>query len=343
MKYNFILAFLIYCIAIISFSSCSNSTSDCNVNNNLEEVKILQLANNYFRALILPDSIYDSKKDSLMVSFGQQLFYDENLSASGNMSCNTCHPIEDFGMDRRRTAIGHNKNIGKRNTPTVLNAFLQYAQFWDARAATVEEQLIEPLLHSDEMGMNNIDEILAYVRKKYITIISEVFPDSFGLEELKNSIGSFERTLITPSKFDQFLTGEMEALSKEEQQGLLYFIQEGCTSCHSGVLLGGNMAQKFSLFGYYWDFTGSDTYDDGRYNITKNPSDKFLFKVSGLRNVAETGPYFHDGSVDSLYSAIDIMAKAELGKTLDHKKIKKIELFLKSLTGELKDYKAPKN
>ena len=310
------------------------------------ESELWTLAGQYFQALVPPDSQYHHTMDSLTIILGQKLFYDSSLSANGRVSCNTCHPVEKYGMDRRKISQGHDLKQGRRNTPTVLNAFLQYAQFWDARAENVEDQSIEPLLGDREMGIRDTFRMLErlYADSAYRRLFDDIFDTddkAITMKMLQKSMGAFERTLITPCPLDAYLQGDLQALSLEQKEGMWLFIEKGCVSCHNGILLGGNMAQKFAIYGYYWDYTNSDHYDRGVYEISKKPEDKFFFKVPGLRNVAMTSPYFHDGSIAELNEAIRIMSISEMGQSLSEDEIKKIERFLICLTGELVDYKAP--
>ena len=156
-------------------------------------------------------------------------------------------------------------------------------------------------------------------------------------ENLKRAIGAFERKLITQSRFDDFLSGKNDALTKEEKEGLQTYINVGCTACHSGNALGGQMFQKFGIFGDYWEYTKSKKIDLGKFDVTKKEQDKYVFKVPSLRNIEKTFPYFHDGSVNDLKEAVKIMAKTESNKDLTDKELNLITAFLKTLTGDVKD------
>jgi cytochrome c peroxidase len=161
--------------------------------------------------------------------------------------------------------------------------------------------------------------------------------DPITYENLKLAIGAYERTLVTTSKFDDYLAGDKNALNNQEKQGLQTFITGGCITCHRGNVLGGELFQKFGLMQPYWELTKSKVIDNGKYELTKNEADKYVFKVPGLRNIAKTYPYFHDGSVMSLKEATDIMGKTQLNKNFTDKELDNLVAFMKSLTGEISD------
>lgn len=274
------------------------------------------------------------------IRLGKLLYFDKRLSRNNDISCNSCHNLKTFGVDNLPVSPGDKGQKGARNSPTVLNAAFHNSQFWDGRASSIEEQAGMPILNPIEMAIPDKE----YLIKKLsgITLYKEGFATAFpkdkqplSYENLEKAIGAFERTLVTPSRFDEYLEGKTEVLTKEEKKGLAVFIESGCASCHSGPLLGGNMYQKFGLYGDYWTLTKSKTIDNGRFDQTKQESDKFVFKVPSLRNIEKTGPYFHDGSVANLKDAIKIMSALNLNKELTDEEIKNIEAFLKSLTGNL--------
>lgn len=272
------------------------------------------------------------------VKLGHQLWYEPRLSRGNTVSCNSCHNLASFGVDNLPTSQGHVGLFGGRNSPTALNAALLGSQFWDGRAADVEEQAGGPLLNPVEMA--NPDE--ASVVKKiahipeYQALFKEAFADNGGeisFANITTAIAAFERTLLTPSRWDDYLRGDIQALSAQEQKGLKAFIDNGCIACHMGVNLGGDSLQKFGLaVGPYWELTGSPGQDEGRFEVTKDEKDKFFFRTPGLRNVAATYPYFHDGSVWELEKAVSIMGKAQLGKDLSQQEVDDIVAFLNVLT-----------
>jgi cytochrome c peroxidase len=195
-------------------------------------------------------------------------------------------------------------------------------------------------LNPVEMAMP--DEASVIKRLSEIPAYSEMFskafpedPDPVNYNNLKKAIGAFERKLITPSKFDKYLAGDNSILSHQEKEGLQAFIATGCITCHAGNVLGGAMYQKFGLMGNYWEHTKSEQIDNGRFDITNNEYDRYMFKVPSLRNIEKTYPYFHDGSVKDLRNSIEIMAVIQLNKELTDKELDDITVFLKALTGEV--------
>lgn len=275
------------------------------------------------------------------LALGKKLYYDVRLSKDNTMSCNTCHNLKTGGVDNLPVSPGNNKGaFGNGNSPSVLNAALHIAQFWDGRNADVEEQAGGPMLNSVEMAIPNKAFIVDRLSKieEYQTMFKDAYPeekDPLKFVNIQKAIGVFERNLMTPSKFDNFLAGDQEAMTTEEKEGLQTFLDAGCVSCHLGNALGGNMYQKFGVYGNYWDHTNSEVIDEGRFDHTKKESDKYIFKVPTLRNVSVTFPYFHDGSVKDLDEAIKIMGKVQLNKDLTDDQVKSIHVFLDALTGEV--------
>lgn len=273
------------------------------------------------------------------VKLGQQLWHEPRLSRGNTVSCNSCHNLASAGVDNLPTSQGHKGAFGARNSPTALNAALLGSQFWDGRAADVEEQAGGPLLNPVEMA--NPDE--ASVEKKlahipaYQDLFKAAFPEDGGKISFRNittAIGAFERTLLTPSRWDDYLKGNVQALTEKERQGVSAFIDNGCIACHKGVNLGGDTFQKFGQAkGPYWNFIPSDKHDEGRFEVTKDESDKFFFRVPGLRNVAKTFPYFHNGSVWELDKAVAIMGETQLGQTISPEDVSSIVAFLEALSG----------
>lgn len=274
------------------------------------------------------------------VALGKRLYFDTKLSMKGNNSCNSCHDLSTFGVDHQATSTGDDGLKGGRNSNTVLNVALDAIQFWDGRAKDVEEQAGMPILNPVEMHIPGKAFLEDRLKKddQYPALFAAAFPNekkALSYENLQKAIGAFERTLLTPSRFDDYLNGKTDALSQAEKDGLSLFIKTGCITCHTGVNLGGQMLQKFGLYGNYWELTKSAKIDSGRISVTKNSADLYVFKVPTLRNIAETYPYFHDGSVSKLDDAVKIMAKLQLNKQLTDEDAKSIVVFLKSLTGKL--------
>ncbi len=301
--------------------------------------ELLQKARNFFKVLPEPASF-----ERPIAKLGKDLYYETALSVNGELSCNSCHLLDEYGVDNEATSPGHDGTRGDRNSPSVYNTSFHIAQFWDGRAASLHEQAKGPILNPIEMGLpnertaeKNIQAIPEYQEK-----FKEVFPDQnkpISYENITMAIAEFEKTLHTPSDFDEFLEGNENALTEEEKNGLQNFIDAGCITCHSGVGLGGHMYQKFGLVkGPYWEYTKSNLKDEGRAAVSGNDAEKYLFKVASLRNVSETGPYFHDGSVSSLEEAVKIMGVTQLNKKLSTDEVSSIVSFLNSLKGEIPQY-----
>ncbi|MFC3874918.1 cytochrome-c peroxidase [Neisseria musculi] len=323
-------------------SSVSAAAAPDNSNASPEDQELLKQAQSLFQPL--PDEAEMQKAHPFtaeQVKLGRQLWYEPRLSRGNTVSCNSCHNLATAGVDNLPTSPGHKGTFGARNSPTALNAALLGSQFWDGRAATVEEQAGGPLLNPVEMA--NTDE--ASVEKKiaaipeYRDMFKEVYAQTDGAVTFKNiteAIAAFERTLLTPTKWDDYLKGNINALNETERKGVRSFINNGCIACHKGVSLGGDSFQKFGLVkSPYWQFTGSKNQDEGRFEVTKSENDKFVFRVPGLRNVARTYPYFHDGSVWELDKAVSIMGEAQLGKQLPKEDVDAIVAFLNTLSGSV--------
>jgi cytochrome c peroxidase len=268
------------------------------------------------------------------VTLGKTLFFDARMSKNHDISCNSCHGLATWGVDNEPTSPGHKGQRGDRNSPSVYNAALQIAQFWDGRAADVEEQAKGPVLNPVEMAMPSGDYVLEVLGSipGYAPLFAAAFPDEenpITYDNVGNAIGAFERTLMTPARFDAFLADDDEALTDAELAGLDTFINTGCVTCHNGADVGGGMFQKLGLVEPY------ETEDTGRFKVTGKETDRYVFKVPSLRNVEKTGPYFHDGSITDLNEAIRLMAKHQLGVELDEARILSIRAFLGSLTADL--------
>ncbi|WP_299209635.1 cytochrome-c peroxidase [Thermocrinis sp.] len=302
---------------------------------------LLREARKYFQPL--PKEIPappDNPTTKEKVELGKMLYYDPRLSLSGVISCNTCHNLATYGVDNVETSLGHGFKTGGKNAPTVLNAGFHIAQFWDGRAKDLEEQAKGPILNPVEMAMPSPELVVERLKSidEYVKAFKKAFPqdkDPVTYDNVAKAIAAFERTLVTPSRFDEFLRGNTKALTKTEKEGLKLFIEKGCVSCHNGVGLGGNMFQKF---GIYKPYPYQDPEDLGRYNVTKNEADKYVYKVPSLRNVTRTYPYFHDGKVWDLREAVKIMGETQLGITLTEEEVAKIVAFLDSLTGRIPEH-----
>jgi cytochrome c peroxidase len=276
--------------------------------------------------------------DPVRVQLGKALFHDKRLSADATIACSTCHDVANGGDDGRRVAIGIGERAGMLNSPTVLNSGLNLAQFWDGRAATLEEQLPGPIGNPIEMGSSLAQARAALLQDSAVRErFAAAYPDGLTEANIVDAIVSYERALVTPnSAFDRFLAGDPLALSAEAREGFELFERLGCVSCHQGRNLGGNMFQRFGVMGDYFADRGGVTESDfGRYNVTRREEDRYRFKVPSLRNVASTAPYFHDGSGETLEAAVAIMLRYQLGRPVQTEQVEKLVAFLESLSGEI--------
>lgn len=274
------------------------------------------------------------------VKLGKVLFYEPRISVDGTVSCSKCHPIALYAADGLKKSVGHNCKENPRNDPTVFNAADQISEHWIGNRTSVEDQAKQAVTGPPAFGMPSYESVEKVLRtyKEYEAMFKAAFPsdkEPVTIDNFAKAIGAFERTLITPAPFDAFLKGDKSALTAQQKRGLGTFMDQGCVGCHFSPYLGGQMYQKFGLFGPYQTYTKSQSPDGGRYAVTKKESDKYVFKVPVLRNVAMTPPYFHDGSVDKLAEAVRIMGKIQLGKDLPREQIQDIVSFLHSLTGNI--------
>jgi cytochrome c peroxidase len=269
------------------------------------------------------------------VALGRMLYYDARLSKSQTVACNSCHALEKYGVDGAPTSVGFKGQHGDRNSPTVYNAAIHFVQFWDGRAPDVEAQAKGPVLNPVEMAMDSDAAVVGVLESipEYVSAFQKAFPNDkkpVTYDNMAAAIGAFERGLLTPSRWDKFLKGDKTALTEQEQAGFHAFVSAGCDTCHAGALLGGNLYQKIGVMKPY-----PDTSDPGRYKVTKIDSDRMMFKVPSLRNVAKTAPYFHDGKVGTLDKAVVEMADYQLDKQLSQPDTAAIVAFLNALTGEI--------
>ncbi|MGM0576432.1 MAG: cytochrome-c peroxidase [Myxococcota bacterium] len=269
------------------------------------------------------------------VELGRMLYYETRLSKSQEISCNTCHLLDEYGVDHLPTSRGHEDAEGPRNAPTVYNAAGQVAQFWDGRAADVEEQALGPVTNPIEMAMPDGDYAVNVLKSipGYAEPFAKAFPDDeapISFENIGDAIGAFERKLVTPSRWDAFLAGDEDALTEAEKKGFNVFYDTGCISCHTQELVGGEQFQKL---GQIKPWPSEE--DLGRYEVTEKEADKMVFRVPQLRNVEKTAPYFHDGQVKTLEEAVKLMGEHQLGKKLSDEEVQHIVTWLKTLTGDL--------
>lgn len=284
---------------------------------------------------VIPDKMPGSENDTPeRIELGEKLYMDTKLSVNDEQSCNSCHMIDDnkSGVDNLPTSPGAKGDSGTRNSPTVYNAGFHFAQFWDGRSKDLKEQAKGPVINPIEMGMPDSQLVVKKIKDaaEYAPLFDKAFPnqkDKISYDNIAEAIAAFERTLITHDRFDEFLNGDLKALTNEETEGLDLFISKACITCHTGPMLGANMYQKMGLIKPY-----ENTEDLGRYEVTKNEADKYMFKVPAMRIVDLTAPYFHDGAEPSLRNATKRMAEMQLGQQLSNLDALKIEKFFKALS-----------
>jgi cytochrome c peroxidase len=292
----------------------------------------------YFYSFAPLPERFESKQNPITpakVELGHMLFFEPRLSKNHDVPCNNCHFLDEFGVDGDPVSTGHRDQLGVRNAPTVYNSAGLVAQFWDGRATDVEDQAGMPILDVREMAAPNEGHVVTTISSipQYVELFSRAFPGAdppVTYDNIKRAIGAFERILVTPSRFDDFLKGRTDALSDVEQRGFRRFVELGCASCHNGPTVGGATFEKLGLLVPY-----PDQSDQGRYDETQRDEDRMFFRTPSLRNVAKTGPYFHDGKVADLETAITLMATHQLDMTIDAKDMKLLVTFLDTLTGEL--------
>jgi cytochrome c peroxidase len=289
------------------------------------------------------------------VELGKMLYHDVRLSSNGVLSCNSCHNVMSGGEDNRSGSIGVKNQVGGRSAPTVWNSAFSSVQFWDGRAPSLEEQARGPVTNPGEMGMKSWDDVVA--RLKAMPEYTKAFEFAFGssdsvtADNAVKAIAAYERTLITPnSAYDKYVKGDKAALSEQQIRGLNTFAELGCVGCHSGPAFNGPQLPEGT--GFYQKFPGHEngvleakydfSADLGRFEATKDQSDKHLFKVPTLRNIALTAPYFHNGKVQTLDEAVKVMAKLQLNKEITQEQASDIVAFLNGLTGEFPKIEMPR-
>jgi cytochrome c peroxidase len=305
-----------------------------------DDVSLLKQAQALFKQLSKDMATPGSPVAQERIRLGHLLFFDPRLTVDANVSCATCHQPSLYGTDALSKSIGVRQRIQARNAPTVLNSALQFVNHWRGERESVEDQAARALTAPISSGQPDEQAVIDRLENisGYAPLFEAAFPGEQHPASVRNigkAIGAFERTLVTPSPFDRYLAGDVNALSATARAGLEKFIQTGCVACHNGAGVGGHMYQKFGVVEDYWVATGSKNVDEGRAEITKDSADQYVFRVASLRNVAMTAPYFHDGSVATLPEAVRVMARVQLGVQLDEGDTRDIVAFLQSLTGDL--------
>jgi len=299
----------------------------------------------------------DNPQTESKVALGKMLFFDRRLSVNGSLSCNSCHDLARAGSDYRPLSTGATGLTGQRSTPTLFNVAYQTVYFWDGRAVSLEQAVASHLLDKTVMAMpsrQRVSERLANI-DAYAELFALNFPDEgINYENITRALASFIRSLRTPdSAFDRYLGGDKHAISKSALQGFSTFVDSGCGSCHFWVNLSGpvpglafKMGEGFyELFPNYPGTREERRYhlsdDLGRYSVTHEETDRRMWRVPILRNIALTAPYFHNGSVATLEEAVRVMARTQLGKSFSHQQIADVTAFLRTLTGELPGISLP--
>ena len=337
MKVKIILLFTFISILMISCGGKKGKPEESDAQLTAqEETELFNKAKSMFGAL--PDKMPGSENDTPeLIALGEKLYHETKLSVNNTQSCNTCHDLTNnmAGVDNEKVSPGAVEGtMGVRNSPTVLNAGFQFVQFWDGRTPDLVEQAKGPILNPIEMGMKSekdVEKVFSGM-PEYVKMFKKAFPgekNPVTFDNVAKAIAAFERTLISRSRYDQWIAGNKTALTAQEKEGLMTFMDVNCTMCHMGPLFGGNIYQKMGLVKPY-----KDTKDLGRYEVTKNEADKYMFKVPMLRNAALTQPYFHDGGVETLKEAIKTMSEINLNlpQPLTDEQIADIEAFIKALT-----------
>jgi cytochrome c peroxidase len=317
--------------AVVFIIGCSKRPDSASIANvSIDRVKLQMFQP-------LPESMPSGTNEitDAKVMLGRMLYYEPRLSKSQEISCNSCHLLDKYGVDGQPTSDGHKGKLGDRNSPTVYNAAGHFVQFWDGRAADVEEQAKGPVMNPVEMAMPSEKRVITVLKSmpEYVDAFQKAFPGDktpISYENMTRAIGAFERKLVTPSRWDKFLRGDSQALTDEEKAGFNVFMETGCQGCHSGTYIGGQMYEKLGLVKPY-----PETADPGREDVTKDEADRMVFKVPGLRNVAKTKPYYHNGKVETLEQAVSRMAEYQLGKNLTEAQVRSIITWLNALTGEI--------
>ncbi len=309
--------------------------------NNSQKEQLLATINSLLKEPLLVPLTQDRipQASPSKAALGKDLYFDKRLSGDNTVSCASCHALEKGGTDQSQVADGIRGQKGPINTPTVFNSSLNFHQFWDGRAKDLHEQAGGPVTNPKEMGAQWPDVIAKLNKDTVFTKrFKAVYPEGYSNKNITEAIAEYEKTLVTPnSPYDRYLLGDKSALTASQIHGLELFKSNNCTTCHFGANLGGQSFEKMGRKADYFAKRGGNITeaDLGRYNVTKLTRDKHKFKVPTLRNIVQTYPYFHDGSINNLVEAVQIMAEFQLGKKLPEKDAKDIASFLESTTGSL--------
>ncbi len=284
-----------------------------------------------------PSAAPGSVQATEMENLGRKLFFDQRISADNSTSCATCHAPARYGTDNLHKSVGSHGLSSARNSQSNLNLRYQFVTHWIGDRDSLEDQAEQAFTTRETLGHKSAQAALKKLKSlNYDVEFKKVFKDQkFDLKLVARTLAEYQRSLTTPAPFDEYLNGDLTALSAQQKKGLATFINLGCVSCHNGPAVGGKSLQRFGITKNYWDITGSVDKDPGRFSLTQLESDRNVFKIPSLRNVEKTAPYFHDGSASDLKTAIKWMAHLQLDREVDPEDIENIESFLKSLTGRV--------
>lgn len=292
----------------------------------------------------------DNPMTEVKIALGKQLYFDPRLSVTGTHSCNSCHDVTGSGSDGRQVSSGVNDHKGRRNTLTIWNAAYHTVYNWDGSAKTLEEQFRGHLLDENIMGMDGTKQAVERIAgiPAYRNSFVKAFPgEGLSFDNLAKAVSAYVRTLVTTnSPYDRYLKGERKAISTAAARGFQTFIDIRCASCHFWVNLSGPnpglaLQQGEGFYELFPNYPGSDyeqryklADDLGRYYVTKDETDRRMWRLPSLRNIALTAPYFHSGTVGTLPEAVKVMAKVQLKRELTEQQLNDIVAFLNTLTGE---------
>lgn len=316
-----ILGSFVALVSFIPFLALGNEIS-------LERLKLIF-------APLPPSSTSASLHAKQIETLGRRLFFDQKISADNSTSCATCHAPARYGTDNLQKSVGSHGQLSARNSQSNLNLRYQFVTHWIGDRDSLEDQAEKAFTTREILGHKSEQTAIKKLKSlNYDVEFKKIFKDQkFELKLVAKALAEYQRSLTTPAPFDEYLNGDLTALSEQQKKGIAAFINLGCVSCHNGPAIGGKSLQRFGITKNYWDVTGSIEKDPGRFALTQLESDRNVFKIPSLRNVEKTGPYFHDGSAPDLKTAIKWMAHLQLDREVDPEDIENIEAFLKSLTG----------
>jgi cytochrome c peroxidase len=325
--------------ALAAFTSCALALSACDA----DPSAVLPPAAEAPRPAHLDEPLQPLPTAPLVdprrVAIGMKLFSTASLSSDGSVSCATCHPLDRAGADGFVHSRGANGSETALNTPTIYNVSFNFRFNWNGAYERLEEALDAPIALTLGTTWSAIEDKLR-AEPAWRTSFDLAYSDGVTTANIKDALSRYIDTLITPdARFDQYSRGDIDALTNDERRGYQTFKALGCSSCHQGANVGGNMFQRLGVMHDYFQARlehggpAPTAADLGRYETTKQHSDRHVFRVPSLRNVALTPPYFHDGSAPTLELAVVEMGFVQLGTRLSDEEVELLVAFLKTLTG----------